>query len=94
MYVMYYFAIITPVMMPCGDPGETNHPCLRTGRHNWYQSFTGVIHHVRPYFQKHTVRKHLDAHIRTIIVLTGGKLIEIYFLHLLPAIYFFVTMHR
>jgi hypothetical protein len=29
------------------------------------------------------VRIHLDAHIRTLIVLTGGKLIGIYFLHLL-----------
>jgi hypothetical protein len=26
--VMYYFAIITSVMMPRDDPGETNHPYL------------------------------------------------------------------
>jgi hypothetical protein len=31
----------------------------------------------------------LDAYIRTIVVLTGGKLTEIYFLHLLS-----VTTHR
>jgi hypothetical protein len=74
-YVMYYFTIITSVMMPHGDPGETNRLCLRAGCYSWYQSFTGVIHHVRPYFWKHTVRKHIDAHIRTIVVLTGGKLI-------------------
>jgi hypothetical protein len=30
-YVMYYFAIITSVMMPHDHPGETNHPCLRVG---------------------------------------------------------------
>jgi hypothetical protein len=35
------------------------------------------------------VRIRLDAHIRTIVVLTGGKLIGIYFMHLL-----YVTMHR
>jgi hypothetical protein len=31
-------------------------------------------------FLETTMRIHLDAHIRTIVVLTGGKLIEIYFL--------------
>jgi hypothetical protein len=39
------------------------------------------------------VRKRLDAHIRTIVVLTGGKLTGFYFLHLLYAIYYSVTMH-
>jgi hypothetical protein len=39
------------------------------------------------------VRIHLDAHIRTIVVLICGKLTGIYFLYLLSAIYFFVTMH-
>jgi hypothetical protein len=39
------------------------------------------------------VRIRLDAHIRTIVVLTGGKLIGAYFLHLLYAIYFPVTTH-
>jgi hypothetical protein len=29
---------------------------------------------------KTTVRIHLDAHISTIVVLTGGKIIEIYFM--------------
>jgi hypothetical protein len=32
-YVMYYFAIITSIMMPCDDPGKPNHPCLRVGCH-------------------------------------------------------------
>jgi hypothetical protein len=39
-------------------------------------------------FSKIAVRIQLDARIRTIVALTGGKLIEIYFLHLLS-----VTMH-
>jgi hypothetical protein len=39
------------------------------------------------------VRKHLDTRIRNIIVLTGGKLIEFYFLHLLYAIYYSVPTH-
>jgi hypothetical protein len=74
-YVMYYFVIITFVIMPRGDPNGTNRPFLWARCHSWYQSFTGIIHHVPPYFRKHTVRKCLDAHIRTIVVLTGGKLI-------------------
>jgi hypothetical protein len=49
MYVMYYFVIITSVMMPRDDPGETNRSYLRVGCHSWYQSITGVIHHVRLY---------------------------------------------
>jgi hypothetical protein len=44
-------------------------------------------------FLKTTARKHLEAHIRTIVVLTGGKLTGIYFLHFLYAIYYFVMMH-
>jgi hypothetical protein len=32
-YVMYYFAIITSVMMPRRVPDETNHPYLRVGCH-------------------------------------------------------------
>jgi hypothetical protein len=39
------------------------------------------------------VRKHLDAHIRTIIVLTNGKIIGFYLLYLLYTIYYSVTMH-
>jgi hypothetical protein len=39
------------------------------------------------------VRKHLDAHIRTIVVLTGGKVTRIYFLHLLYVIYYSVMTH-
>jgi hypothetical protein len=29
-YVIYYFIIITSIMMLCDDSGETNRPCLRT----------------------------------------------------------------
>jgi hypothetical protein len=32
-------------------------------------------------FSKIAVRIRLEAHIRTIVVLTGGKLTKIYFLH-------------
>jgi hypothetical protein len=39
------------------------------------------------------VRIRLDAHMRTIVVLTVGKLTGIYFLYLLYAIYFSVTTH-
>jgi hypothetical protein len=53
----------------------TNHPYLMVGCHSWHQSITGVIHYVWSYFQKPTVRRRLYAHIRTIVVLTGGKLI-------------------
>jgi hypothetical protein len=31
---MYYFAIITSIMMPLDDPGETNRSCLMAGHHN------------------------------------------------------------
>jgi hypothetical protein len=34
------------------------------------------------------VRIRFNAHIRTIVVLTGGKLTGIYFLYLLSVIYF------
>jgi hypothetical protein len=60
---------------------KTDHPYLRVGRHSWYQSITCIIHHVRSYFQKSTARKRLDAHIKTIVALTTGKLIEFYFLY-------------
>jgi hypothetical protein len=44
-------------------------------------------------FLKTAVRIRLEAHIRTIVVLTGDKLTAIYFLHLLYAIYYSVTAH-
>jgi hypothetical protein len=53
---------------------KTNHSCLRVGCHSWYQSIMGIVHHVRSYFQKPMVRKYLDAHIRTIVVLKVNKL--------------------
>jgi formate/nitrite transporter FocA (FNT family) len=39
------------------------------------------------------VRIRFNAHIRTIVVVTGGNLIGIYFLYLLYAIYFSITTH-
>jgi hypothetical protein len=44
-------------------------------------------------FLKTAVRIRLDAYIRTIVVLIGGKLTGIYFLHLFYPIYFSVTTH-
>jgi hypothetical protein len=63
------------------------------GCHSWYQSIIGVIYRVHQYFQKPIVRKCLDAHIRTIVVLKGVKLTGFYFMHLLFAIYYFIMMH-
>jgi hypothetical protein len=39
------------------------------------------------------VRKHVDAHLRTIVVLTGSKLTGFYFSHLLYAFYYSIMMH-
>jgi hypothetical protein len=72
---------------------RTDHPYLGVECHSWYQSHTSIIRHWRPYFRKPTVRTRFNAHIRTIVVITGDKLTVIYFLYLLSAIYFFVTMH-
>jgi hypothetical protein len=63
----------------------TNDPYLRVGRHNYYRNLTSVIHRVRSYFRKPT--------IRTIVILTGGKLTGFYFLPLLYAIYYSVMTH-
>jgi hypothetical protein len=38
-------------------------------------------------------RIHLDAHIKTIVVLTGGKLTRFYFLPLLYVIYYSAMTH-
>jgi hypothetical protein len=73
---------------------RTDHPYLRVGRHSWYQSILDIIHCLRPNFQKLTVRMRLDSRIRTIVVLTGGKLTGFYFLYLFYAIYYSVTTHR
>jgi hypothetical protein len=40
------------------------------------------------------VRIRFNAHIRSVVVLTGGKLIGIYFLYLLSVIYFFAMTHQ
>jgi hypothetical protein len=67
---------------------RTDHPCLRVGRQSWYQSHYGYNMSRMVLFLKIAVRIHLDAHIRAIVVLTGGKLTEIYFLYLFSVIYF------
>jgi hypothetical protein len=58
---------------------RTDHPYLRVGRHSWYQNRYGYNTSRTVLFSKTTVRIRLDAHIRTIVVLTGGKLTGIYF---------------
>jgi hypothetical protein len=67
---------------------STDHPCLGVGCHNWYQSRYGYNTSRTVLFLKTAVWIRLDADIRTIVVLTGGKLTGIYFLYLLSAIYF------
>jgi hypothetical protein len=59
---------------------RTGHTCLRVGRHSWYQSHYGYNISRTVLFLKTAERIRLDAHIRTIVVLTGGKLTKIYFL--------------
>jgi hypothetical protein len=54
---------------------RTDHPCLRVEHHRWYYSITSIIHRLQSYLWKPTLKKRLDAYIRTIVVLTGGKLI-------------------
>jgi hypothetical protein len=71
----------------------TNHPYLRVGRHRWYQSYYENNTSCMVLFSKITVSLRLDAYIRTILVLKGGKLTGIYFLHLLYVIYFLVITH-
>jgi hypothetical protein len=72
---------------------RTDHPYLRVGRHNWYQSHYGYNTSCTVLFSKTAVRICLDSHIRTIVVLTSDKLTGIYLLYLLYAIYFSVTTH-
>jgi hypothetical protein len=72
---------------------RTDHPCLGVGCHSWYQGHTSIIRRGQPYFRKPMVRIHFNARIRTIVVLTGGKLTGIYFMYLLFAIYFSVMTH-
>jgi hypothetical protein len=72
---------------------RTDHPCLRVGRHSWYQSHYGYNTSRTVLFLKTAMRKCLDAHIRTITILIGGKLTGIYLLYLLYAIYFSVMTH-
>jgi hypothetical protein len=88
MYAMYYASMLRCYQL-IRILVRTNHPCLRVGCHSWYQSLTSIIPHWQPYFQKPTVRICLDTHIRSIVVLTGGKLTGIYFSHLLS-----ITTHQ
>jgi hypothetical protein len=67
---------------------RTDYPCLSVGHHRWYQSHYGYNISRMVLFSKIMVSIRLDAHIRTIVVLTSGKLTGIYFLYLLFADYF------
>jgi hypothetical protein len=71
----------------------TNRPFLRMGRHRCYQIHYECNTSRTNLFSKIVVRIRLDAHIRTIVVLTGVKLTGFYFLYLLFAFYYSVTMH-
>jgi hypothetical protein len=73
---------------------RTNYPYLRVECHRWYQRHCGYNTSRTVLFSKTMVRIVLDAHIRTILVLTGGKLTGIYFSYLLSTIYLSVTTHR
>jgi hypothetical protein len=46
----------------------TDHPCLRVGRHSWYQSHYGYNTSSMVLFLKTTTRIHLDGHIRAIYI--------------------------
>jgi hypothetical protein len=72
---------------------RTDHPCIRVGRHSWHQSHYRYNASRMTLFLKTAVRIRLDAHIRTIVVLTSGKLTGIYFVYFSSAIYFSVMMH-
>jgi hypothetical protein len=67
---------------------RTDHPYLMVEHHSWYQSHYRYNTLWTVLFSKTVVRIRLDADIRTIVVLTGGKLTGIYFLYLLSTIYF------
>jgi hypothetical protein len=54
---------------------RTDHHFLRVRRHSWYQSYYEYNTSHMILFSKTAARIRLDAHIRTIVVLTGGKLI-------------------
>jgi hypothetical protein len=52
LYVMYYASLLRQwhsIMIVV----RTNHPYLRVRCYSWYQSITGAIHHVRPFFKNH-----------------------------------------
>jgi hypothetical protein len=66
----------------------TNRPFEGPGHHSWYQSHYWYNTSCTVLFSKTAVRIRVDAHIRTIVVLTGVKLTGIYFLYLLSGIYF------
>jgi hypothetical protein len=68
---------------------STNHPYLMVRQHRCYQRYYGYNTSYMILFLKTAMRICLNAHIRTIVVLRGGKLTGIYLPHLLS-----VTMHR
>jgi hypothetical protein len=51
----------------------THHPCLRVGCHRWYQSYYGYNTSCTVLFAKTNGEETLRSHIRTTVVLSGGK---------------------
>jgi hypothetical protein len=59
---------------------KTNHLFEERGCRRWYQNHYEYNTLCTVLFSKTAVRIRLDAHIRTVVVSTGGKLTGIYFL--------------
>jgi hypothetical protein len=73
-----------------------NHPSLRVGCHNWYQSNYRCNTSHTSIFSKAKclqVRIHVYAHIRTIVLLIGSNLTGFYFPYLLSKTYYSITTH-
>jgi hypothetical protein len=87
MYEMYYVSMLRYWQL-VRILVRTNHPCLRVGCHNWYQTYEYNTL-LTALFSKTYGEDTLRCPYKTIVVLTDGKVIGIYFPHLLS-----VMMHR
>jgi hypothetical protein len=70
----------------------TDHPCLKVGRHKWYQSLTGIIHRVRSYFRKIYSEDTLTCSYKDYNSLNRWQANRVLLSALLSANYFSVTM--
>jgi hypothetical protein len=70
----------------------TDHPCLKVGRHKWYQSLTGIIHRVRSYFWKNYSEDTLTCSYKDYNSLNRWQANRVLLSALLSANYFSVTM--